>query len=131
MPSTSILRRMLGVAALCALASPAAADTLSGREIRREIIGKRIYLATPLGGELPLNYRRNGTVDATGEAIGLGRFVQPNDRGRWWLRGDNLCQQWESWYDGRAFCFTLTSIGDGRLRWRRDDGETGVARIAR
>ncbi len=39
--------------------------------------------ATPFGGEFPLNYRRNGKVDGNGEALGLGRWVKPEDTGRW------------------------------------------------
>lgn len=124
------LRVLLPLAlGLFAAATPALANTLSGEDIRREIIGKRIFLATPLGGELPLNYRRDGRVDGSGEAIGLGRFFRPTDDGRWWIDGNRLCQQWRTWYDGQQMCFTLRRTSEGRLAWRRDNGETGVARI--
>ncbi len=89
-------------AMLALLAGPASADVMSGSDIRKEIIGKRIYLATPLGGELPLFYRRGGKVDGSGEAIGLGRYLAPTDSGRWWIRGNNLCQKWQEWYDGKT-----------------------------
>lgn len=123
----------LGLAlALAASATQAQARaSLSEQEIRQTISGKRIYLKTPLGGEFPLYYRTNGRVDGSGEAVGLGRFMQPKDEGRWWVRGDRLCQKWESWYDGKQFCFTL-SRGDGNtLFWQRDDGLSGRARIGR
>jgi hypothetical protein len=102
---------------------------MNGQEIRDRIAGKRVYLAIPLGGEFPLHYKTNGTVDGSGEAVGLGKYMQPKDSGRWWIAGERLCQQWQSWYEGREFCFTLTDAGPQRLQWTRDDGLTGRARI--
>jgi hypothetical protein len=107
----------------------AAAEPLSGTEIEAAVVGKRIFLATPFGGEFPMNYRAGGRVDADGEAIGLGKMAAPKDSGRWWVDGDKLCQQWTEWYDGKAFCFTLQQSGPATLEWRRDDGMTGTARI--
>lgn len=102
---------------------------MSAEDIRRDIVGRRIYLATPLGGEIPLFYRRDGRVDGTGEAVGLGRWFRPNDEGRWWIEGDRLCQQWASWYGGERLCFVLTRLSSGQVRWVRDNGESGIARI--
>jgi hypothetical protein len=109
--------------------APAVARELDGNDIRRKVTGKRIYLAVPLGGEFPLFYRRDGRVDGTGEALGLGRFVRPTDQGRWWVQGNSLCQQWEVWYEGKVMCFTLTDLGNSRLKWLQDNGDTGTARI--
>jgi hypothetical protein len=117
--------------AIAAPASAAFAQPMSGAELKREIAGKRIYLATPLGGELPLFYRRNGRVDGSGEAIGLGRFLAPTDSGRWWIKGDSLCQRWEEWYDGKTQCFVITRAGGDQIRWKRNDGLAGTARIGR
>jgi hypothetical protein len=103
---------------------------LAGDELRRAIAGKRVYLAVPLGGEFPLFYRNDGRVDGSGEAVGLGRFLKPSDSGRWWVDGQKLCQKWQTWYDGRVFCFTVTPRGSDRIAWVRDDGEKGVARLA-
>ncbi len=112
-------------------AGPATAnqERISGADIRSDIIGKRIYLAAPLGGEFPLNYRTSGVVDGNGEALGLGRFVKPNDTGKWWIRGDRLCQQFSTWYKGAPMCFELFRTGDKTLKWIRDNGQTGTARI--
>ena len=49
-------------------AAPALGSELNGDKIQQLIGGKRIYLKTPLGGEFPMNYRSNGTVDADGKA---------------------------------------------------------------
>ena len=102
---------------------------LSGAALKSFVSGKRIYLAVPLGGEIPLTYRKNGRVDGTGEAAGLGKYMTPKDSGRWWVSGNKLCQKWQEWYDGRTFCFTVTKMSDSRIRWVRDDGKSGVARV--
>jgi hypothetical protein len=137
-------------AALSCSAAPAYADTdpsrivprseqrsetpkarLSGDALRRFLADRRIYLSVPLGGELPLFYRSDGHLDGSGEAAGLGRFLAPSDSGRWWIDGERICQKWQSWYDGRTFCFTLDLLGGDRVAWNRDDGEKGVARVGR
>lgn len=107
----------------------ATSQPLDAAEIQSTVGGKRIYLATPFGGEFPLNYRPGGVVDGDGQALGLGRMMAPTDSGRWWIDGDRLCQQWQEWYDGKAHCFTLTRTGDRSLRWLRDDGMAGTARL--
>lgn len=109
--------------------SALANERFTAADIRDDIIGKRIYLAVPMGGEFPLNYRPNGQVDGTGEALGLGRFAKPKDTGKWWIDGDRLCQQFTSWYKGAPMCFELQRIDDKQLKWTRDNGETGTARI--
>lgn len=129
--SQTLVNLMRFFLVLCAalLAMPAQASSFSASDIRSEIIGKTIYLATPFGGEFPLNYRSSGRVDGDGEALGLGRWVQPQDAGRWWIDGNRLCQQFENWYNGSPMCFDLTRTGANTLNWVRDNGETGTARI--
>jgi hypothetical protein len=114
---------------LLALPSLASAGALAEDAIRRDIIGRTIYLATPLGGELPLNYHTSGMVDGSGQAIGLGKFFKPNDEGKWWIDANRLCQKFHTWYDGAPMCFELETAGPGKVKWTRDNGETGVARI--
>jgi hypothetical protein len=128
---TSSLRAGLITLLTLAFASSTAManERFTANDIKGEIIGKRIYLAVPFGGEFPLNYRLDGQVDGSGEALGLGRFAKPNDKGKWWIKGDRLCQQFTSWYKGAPMCFELIRTGDKRLKWIRDNGETGTARI--
>ena len=119
----------LAAALLLSAAARAADEPLAASDIRNEIIGRRIYLAAPLGGELPLFYSANGKVDGSGEAVGLGKWLKPNDSGRWWIAGDRLCQKFDTWYDGKPMCFELKRSGAGKVFWKRDNGETGIARI--
>jgi hypothetical protein len=121
------------LAALIAIApagfAVATGTQLAGDGLRQAVSGKRIYLAVPLGGEMPLFYRPDGRVDGSGDAVGLGRFLKPRDSGRWWVQGDRLCQKWQAWYEGRVFCFTVRDLGGNKIAWLRDDGEKGIARI--
>jgi hypothetical protein len=132
MPHFSCFRGAVVLTLVCAT-SPvvAAAGPLTASDIRREVVGHTIYLAAPVSGEFPLNYRRNGVVDGDGEALGLGRYMAPKDSGRWWINGNKLCQKFTTWYSGAQMCFELSYEDGKHLKWVRDDGETGVARIAR
>ena len=123
----------LPISVVCFVAAAGATafgKELAGAEIRDRVSGKRVYLSVPLGGEFPLFYQSNGSVNGSGDAVGLGRFLKPNDSGRWWVDGNRLCQKWTSWYDGKPFCFQITDQGPGKIGWIRDDGYSGTARIA-
>ena len=124
-----VLISLLQPATIHAATEIAAGEPVKSEAIKTFVTGKRIYLSVPLGGEMPLYYKEEGVVDGSGEAIGLGKFLAPRDQGRWWVKSDSLCQQWQSWYDGKVFCFTLEHLPDDKLVWRRDDGEEGIARI--
>ena len=110
-------------------AMPAGAETLSGQAIAELVKGKRVYLATPFGGEFPLHYKPNGQVTGDGTALGLGKYFAPRETGRWFVRENQLCQQFPTWYKGKVSCFSLQKTGDTTLRWRRDDGYSGRARV--
>ncbi len=112
------------------IVTPAFAAGMTGGEIAREIVGHRIYLAAPMSGEFPMFYRKDGTVTGDGRALGLGRFFAPTETGHWWIEGDTLCQQFKTWYNGSRICFVLERTGAGAVKWTRDNGETGLARIA-
>ncbi len=125
------MRIAIAVIALAVAGTGAVAQSglLTASDIESEIIGKRIYLATPFGGEFPLYYQASGQVTGDGEALGLGQYMKPQDAGQWWIDGDRLCQQFQTWYEGKAMCFELSWTGPGQVNWVRDNGETGTARI--
>jgi hypothetical protein len=115
----------VGLVAFAALAR--SNDNLSGAQVRGLISGKRVYLATPLGTEIPLTYHANGALD--GEVSGGLKFLQKSDSGNWWISGDRMCQKWRNWYNGRVYCFNLHLSGANRFEWHRNDGPTGRGRI--
>ena len=86
-------------------------------------------LNTPFGISLPLRYRTDGVVVGDVSGISAASMFAPKEEGRWWVEDDSLCQKWPSWYKGRQFCFKITSLGEGRISWLRDDGAKGTARI--
>jgi hypothetical protein len=108
----------------------ASAELLNGESLRRLVSGKTVYLAAPLGGEFPLKYRPDGSVNGDGNAVGLGRFYAARETGRWFMQGDNLCQQFPTWYSGQRLCFSVRKLGGDKIKWTRDNGDTGIARVA-
>lgn len=120
---------VLSALAMSLVSVSAGAEQLAGSELKQFVSGKRVYLATPFGGEFPLNYRQSGVVTGDGTALGLGKFFAPREAGKWWVTGQNLCQQWPTWYDGKPSCFRIIKTGERSLDWTRDDGRSGTARI--
>jgi hypothetical protein len=116
----------LVVPATAALAEPA---QLAGDELRQAISGKTVYLNIS-GFELPISYAPNGRMAGkmSTVAASFSRGDGAQDRGKWWVAGDQLCQQWTSWMDGKTYCYRLTRDGS-TVRWVRNDGRSGTARI--
>jgi len=124
------------VHALFALASMGGASAaisqegalLVGETLRAAVAGRIVYFGT-LAGELPIRYRPNGTMAA--RSSHLAQFTgSESDTGTWWVAREKLCQQWSTWLDGKAFCYTLRREG-ATVFWIRSDGRTGTATIAR
>ena len=106
-----------------------AAEELEGPEIKKLIAGETVRLNTPFGIALPLRYRTDGVVVGDVSGISAASMFAPKEEGRWWVDDDSLCQKWPTWYKGRQFCFKITSLGEGRISWLRNDGASGTARI--
>ena len=115
--------------ALLYLGNVAAAEDLSGSEIKKLLSGEKVYLSTPFGMELPLTYKTNGHVVGGVSGISAASMFSPKETGKWWIEGKRLCQQWPTWYKGRQFCFTISKTGENQISWLRDDGTSGTARI--
>jgi hypothetical protein len=126
---TSSGKLMMAAAALLFGAQSAYAEQIQGEGLKQLVSDKRVYLATPFGGEFPLLYKSDGSVSGDGTALGLGRIMAPKETGSWWVEGSNLCQEFPTWYDGATSCFTIERTGETTINWHRDDGESGTARI--
>lgn len=115
--------------ALPATASFAEPTTLAGDELRQAISGKTVFLNIS-GFELPIRYAANGRMSGkmSTVAASFSRGDGAQDRGKWWVAGDQLCQQWSSWMEGRSYCYRLTRDGS-TVHWARNDGRSGTARI--
>lgn len=118
--------------AICLLAFPtgvAQASELSSAEIRSKIAGKRVLLNTGYGIKFPLVYKTSGRVTGDGTGTGLGQYFAPKETGNWWIRDNQMCQKFPTWYKGRTFCFKLENKGGNKLLWKRDDGKSGTATV--
>jgi hypothetical protein len=129
------MRKSLLVAALMVLAGTAYASDretlLVGKDLKNAVSGKTIYLQTPIGAEIPIKYRPNGTmVGVSGARLAAlaGESVH-TDTGRWWVRRAELCQKWSNWSSGRTYCYKLRPAGGSKVYWSRNDGDSGTARI--
>ncbi|NJM34018.1 MAG: hypothetical protein HC850_04110 [Rhodomicrobium sp.] len=107
-------------------------DLLTGKRLHQAVSGKTVYIQTPLGSEIPIRYQANGTMTGVSSArlAALAGESVNTDRGRWWVRRAELCQQWNKWSEGRLHCYKLRMSGS-QVHWSRNDGKSGTARVSR
>lgn len=115
------------IAALSATTS--GAQELDASQIEALISGKTVHLSTPYGADLPLRYDPNGQVTGDIRGFSFVSLFAPRETGRWWTEGNQMCQQWPTWYDGETLCFTVQQTGEATINWTRQDGMEGTARI--
>jgi hypothetical protein len=131
------MRKIVFMSALLALSGSAFAGDddeariLTGAKLKEAVSGKTIYLMTPIGAEIPIRYKPDGTMHGQSSAslAALGGESVTSDTGRWWVVREQLCQQWNNWAASRSHCYKLRTTG-ANVSWKRNDGETGTARIA-
>lgn len=126
---TRLVASITSLAALIGVTSHSIAEPLSGDAVKKLVSGKQVYLSTPYGVELLLQYRADGAVRGDVSGISVASLFAPRETGKWWIARNQLCQQWPTWYDSRQFCFTIEQRGENSISWRRDDGLRGTARI--
>jgi len=124
---TFVLAAALALPVSASVAKPV---TLAGDSLRQAISGKTVFLKIS-GFELPINYSANGRMSGRMSAVAasFARGDGAQDRGKWWVAGDKLCQQWTSWMDGKSYCYRLSREGT-TVYWVRSDGRSGTARIS-
>lgn len=125
-------RKTILAATLIALggsSSIASAESLSGTQLRSAVVGKVVYLRTQ-GVEIPISYNGGGTMNGRLKtfAAALAGGAKTRDAGKWWISNDQLCQRWNSWLEGKSYCYKLTRNGNS-VQWHRNDGRSGTARI--
>jgi hypothetical protein len=130
------MRKIVFLTAFMALSGSAFAGdeeaaVLAGGKLKQAVSGKTVYLMTPIGVEIPVRYRPDGTIHGTTSAslAALGGESVTSDTGRWWVVREQLCQQWKTWADSRSHCYKFRANGEN-VTWQRNDGKSGTARIA-
>ncbi len=103
-------------------------EALTGAALQSTVAGRTVYINTPMG-EVPIRYLKNGSVRGNTELALLDGESTAVDHGRWWVSDNKLCIRWKNWMEGATHCFTMHRIGPTHVRWRREDGKSGIARI--
>ncbi len=103
-------------------------EVLSGPALQHAVAGRTVYINTPMG-EVPIRYSKSGHVSGYTELATLAGESTTQDRGRWWVAENRLCVRWQNWMSGTTHCFTMHKVGPTMVRWRREDGKSGFARI--
>jgi hypothetical protein len=94
----------------------AQADMLSGREIRASLSGARIVGVNENESPYTILLRPGGSMKGI-----LGKLKQFDDRGRWWVEGDQLCMHWELWLLGKPTCYDVEVSGDQITRFNPEE----------
>lgn len=118
------------VVALLAVTEVRAADTipLSGTVLSKLVGGRTVLIDTPLGTQLPIEYHADGTL--SGRAGQLSFYLgSERDTGRWWIKGDKVCQKWKRWFDGDVTCLRIRHRGR-HVFWQSDDGKSGTGLLS-
>ena len=118
-----------GAVSLSATAASADPTFLAGPDLRHAVTGRTVYLKIS-GFELPIRYAASGRMSGkmSASAAALSRGDGAVDSGHWWIEGNQLCQRWTSWLDGKSYCYKFTVKGKS-VHWIRNDGRSGTARI--
>jgi hypothetical protein len=103
-------------------------EALTGAALQTAVAGRTVYIDTPMG-EVPIRYTKNGSVHGQTELALLDGESTSVDRGKWWVADNKLCVRWKNWLNGQTHCFTMHRVGPAHVRWRREDGKSGIARI--
>lgn len=128
MKRTVILAALTGI--LATVSFGANANTLSSAELRKVVTGKTFFLRAQ-GVELPIAYRSNGTMSGSLQVFtaSLAPGTTMSDSGKWWIANNQLCQKWNRWQGSKSYCYKL-SLNGTQVRWQRNDGRRGTARIS-
>jgi hypothetical protein len=123
-------RDLCNAYARCAVRRDQAGETaLSGDVLRSAVSGKTVFLKIS-GFEFPIQYAPRGTMKGSMGTIAaaFSRGDGSSDTGKWWITDDQLCQKWRTWMEGNTYCYKLSRNGN-QVRWVRNDGRSGTARI--
>ena len=120
----------LSGAALLTFATLSRAEpvSLDGEALRQLATGRTVHLQSPYGN-LPVTFKADGTLSGTATGALAFYLGSGNDRGRWSVKGNRICQKFFKWFDGETHCLDVKQDGR-RLVWRRDDGLSGTATVS-
>ena len=87
----------------------AAEKKLTGNEIKSTRSGYTLRFKAWSGSTGEISYQSDGTMEGK-KVSGL------SDVGKWWVKDDKFCRQWENWRSGDRECFDILETGDKRYK---------------
>ncbi|MCP4768736.1 MAG: hypothetical protein GY875_21050 [Gammaproteobacteria bacterium] len=93
-----------------------AASYLGGDEIRRLMPSGKLRGVNAYGNPFTITYTTDGGMSGV-----AGKSDEYRDSGKWWVRQDSFCRQYQSWLEGKAACFRLTLDGNDISFYDEDD----------
>ncbi|MEQ8747058.1 hypothetical protein [Pyruvatibacter sp.] len=85
-------------------------DLLRGSDMRSLFADATFTGINEFGNDYVSNLYEGG--DMTGDAISPDGILLESDTGRWWVRNDVWCREWDTWFGGFPACFKIVKDGD-------------------
>lgn len=87
---------------------------MTGEEIQQAYSDQTYYGRTPSGRVFILEYSADGGIH--------GKVRREQDRGRWWVQGNQICRNWDRWAERKPEeCFFVVPTRT-HMRWYSNDG---------
>ena len=93
----------------------AAEKKLTGNEIKSTRSGYTFRFKAWSGSTGQISYKSDGTMEGKKDS-------GHSDVGKWWVKDDKYCRQWDNWRSGDWHCFHIFEIGDKKYKDVRTDG---------
>lgn len=100
---------------LISVESFAAETKLTGNEIKSTHSGRTFRFKASTGSTGEISYKPDGTMEGKKDG-------GASDSGKWWVKDNKICRQWDKWRRGNWGCFHIFRIGDKRYKGVRTDG---------
>ncbi len=87
----------------------AAQKKLTGNEIKTTHSGHTVRFATSSGSKGEISFKSDGTMEGKKDS-------GHSDVGKWWVKDDKFCRQWDHWRSGDWHCFDIFEAGDKQYK---------------
>ena len=88
---------------------------LTGNEIKSTRSGYTLGFKAWSGSTGEISYKSDGTMEGKKDS-------GHSDVGKWWVKDDKYCRQWDNWRSGDWHCFHIYETGDKEYKDVRTDG---------
>ena len=98
------------------------AKSLTGAELKAAVSGKRVDWVTGSGVKGYTKYKKNGTASVV---IKSPKDAKGKDKGKWRIKGNQICHTWTVIRGGKEGCFSLSGtdnpkvlVGASGAKWK-------------